>query len=80
MEKDKIILDFIKSENKNLEIFGLRGLVKTGESEWSFRYTYRDGDSLSISTLNKVNMDSNRKVSFLKNKKTKKITQKSTIK
>lgn len=46
--EDKI-LDFVKSKNKKKNIIGLRGLVQTNEQEWSFRYTYQDGDHLSLS-------------------------------
>lgn len=82
MSTEKSILDFIKSENKSLEISGLRGLVKTGESEWSFRYVYRNEDFLSISKLTKVNVNTNGKVSFIekKIKTTKKNIKKSTVK
>ena len=80
MEIEKIILDFVKSKKKNVEIAGLRGLVRTGESQWSFRYTYRDGNFLTVSKLLKVKLDGIEKTpKFVVKKRTKKI-QENTIK
>ena len=56
MTIEKKILDFVKSKKKNLEIAGLRGIVKTGENEWSFRFTFREKDFLSVSKLFKVKL------------------------
>lgn len=79
MKAEKIILDFLKSEKKDLEIAGLRGLVRSGENEWSFRFTYRDGDFLSVSKLLKVKLDvMGKKPMFITQKRKKK--GKSTIK
>ena len=63
------IINFIKQENKNLEIVGLRGLVKSGEYEWSFRFTYREDDFLSISELIKIQISKEGKTISLKNEK-----------
>ena len=54
MEIEKIILDFVKSKKKELEINGLRGLARTGENEWGFRFTYRDGDFITLSKFYKI--------------------------
>lgn len=56
MDLEKRILSFIKSELKDLEIARINGLVKTGENEWGFRYTFRDVDHLGISNLIKVKL------------------------
>lgn len=77
MEIEKIILDFIKSKNKKIEIAGLRGLVKTGEYEWGFRYTFRDEDSLSISKLYKLKLTGVEKKPSFVNEKT--IREKTTV-
>lgn len=82
MEIEEIILNFIKSKKKKIEIAGLRGLVKTGEEEWSFRYTFRDEDSLSMSNLYKVKLTGiEKKPSFVTEKKTikKTIKEKTTV-
>lgn len=76
MKIEKIILDFIKSENKGVEIAGLRGLVKSGENEWSFRFTYRDEDFLSVSDLLKVQLDGIAKNPSFISKKVKKTSTK----
>jgi len=62
MEIEKIILDFVKSKKKNVEIAGLRGLVRSGENQWSFRFTYRKGDFLSVSKLFKVKLQGIKKI------------------
>lgn len=70
MEIEKIILDFVKSKKKDLEIAGLRGLVKTSENEWSFRFTYRDGNFLTVSKLFKIKLEGIKKTpSFVGRKK-----------
>lgn len=74
MKIETIILDFVKSKKKNVEIAGLRGLVRSGENQWSFRYTYRKGDFLTLSKLFKVKLDGINKVpSFVVKKRSKKI-------
>lgn len=75
------IINFIKQENKNLEIVGLRGLVKSGEYEWSFRFTYREDDFLSISELIKIQISKEGKTISLKNEKAikKKKTKTKTV-
>lgn len=70
MKLEKIILDFVKSKKKNVDIIRIAGLLKTGENEWSFRYTYRDGDFLSISKLFKVKLEGYKKIpSFITTKR-----------
>jgi len=86
MNIEKRILELVKKTNPKLEIAGLRGLVKTNENEWSFRYTFMDEDYLSISELFKVKIDglknipvfiSDKKVATNKRKITKnKVTKK----
>jgi len=82
MKIEKNILELVKNSKPKKEIMDLRGLVKTGENEWSFRYTYRDGDFLSISKLFKVKFDEFTKTfNFIKEKKsTKKVTKKQVVK
>jgi hypothetical protein len=81
MEIEKKILDFIQSKKKKLEIAGLRGLVKTGENEWSFRFTYRDEDSLSMSDLYKVKISGIKNTpSFVTDKKVVKTKLKTVLK
>jgi hypothetical protein len=78
MEIEKIILDFVRSKKKNLEIAGLRGLAKTGENEWGFRFTYREGDFITLSDFFKVKLEGINKIPIFvgteknikKNKKT----------
>lgn len=43
------ILKLLKKEFSDKEIMGVRFLRKTSENSWHFRYTYRDGDYLSMS-------------------------------
>ena len=73
MNIENRIFDFIKLKNKKLEIAGLRGLTKTGENEWSFRFTYKNGDFLSVSKIIKIEIKGLNKVSLkrenIKNKK-----------
>ena len=77
MKIEKNILDFIKKENPTLEIAGLRGLVKSGENEWSFRYTYREDDYLSVSNLLKIKFEGIKKTPiFILKKRTKKSVKK----
>ena len=74
MKIETIILNFVKSKKKEVEIVGLRGFVRSGENQWSFRYTYRDGNFLSVSKLLKVKLDGIRKIpSFVVKKRSKKI-------
>ncbi len=73
MKIETIILDFVKSKKKDVEIAGLRGLVRSGENQWSFRYTYRDGNFLTVSKLLKVKLEGINKVpSFIVKKRYKK--------
>ena len=82
MDIEKIIINFVKSKNKKKNIAGLRGLVKTGEDEWSFRYTYQDGDYLSVSKLFKIKLQGIKKTPtfIIQKKKTKKTKSESLIK
>ena len=43
------ILKLLKKEFSDKEIMGVRFIRKTSETSWHFRYTYRDGDYLSVS-------------------------------
>jgi len=78
MSIEKRILELVKKTNPKLEIAGLRGLVKTNENEWSFRYTFMDDDYLSISELFKVKFEGLKKMPiFISDKK---VAQKSAKK
>lgn len=66
------ILDFVKLKNSKKQVQNIRGLVKTGENEWTFSYTFVDGNYLSMSKVLKVNLDSKTgKVSYVRKKKNK---------
>ena len=81
MNIESNIEDFIKSKNKKKNIIGLRGLVKISENEWSFRYTFQNGDFLSLSDLNKVFVNLyTGKVSWIRRKKINKISKKELVK
>lgn len=81
MELEKKILEFVKQKNPKLEIAGLRGLVKSGEHEWSFRFTYMDDDFLSISKLFKITFEGlNKTPIFVKKKRVIKNTKTNLIK
>jgi len=69
MNIENRILELVKKTNPKLEIAGLRGLVKTNENEWSFRYTFMDDDYLSISDLFKVKLEGLKKLPVFINKK-----------
>lgn len=75
MNIEKRILELVKKTNPKLEIAGLRGLVKTNENEWSFRYTFMDDDYLSISDLFKVKFDGLKKIPVFINQKEKATKQ-----
>lgn len=82
MNIEKRILELVKKTNPKLEIAGLRGLVKTNENEWSFRYTFMDDDYLSISDLFKVKFDGIKKTPVFVNQKevsSKQITKKRKV-
>jgi hypothetical protein len=65
------IMDFVKSKNEKKQIQNLRGLVKSGENEWTFMYTFIEGDYLSISKLFNVHINSESgKISYVRTKKT----------
>lgn len=79
MKIDAQILKFIKNEKPDLEISGLRGLVKTSENEWSFCFTYRDEDFLSISDLVTVHFDGYSVLKIVNDKKTNKKSKQKKI-
>lgn len=73
---EKAIIGLLKQENPSIEIVGVRGLVKTGENEWSFRYTFRDGNFLTLSNLRKIKLEGiNRTPVFIKRQKKKKAQE-----
>jgi D-hexose-6-phosphate mutarotase len=72
MNIEQKILKVLKEENPNTIFLGLRGLVRTNENIWSFRYTFQDGDYLSISDEIKVQIQGLNNVTFLTKSKSKK--------
>ena len=49
MKIEKDIKKLLNKKFQDLEIIGIRFLKKTDEQTWKFRYTFRDGDFLSLS-------------------------------
>jgi len=49
MKIEDKILKVVKSKFQVKEIAGVRFVNKIGESSWSFRFTFRDGDYQSMS-------------------------------
>lgn len=49
MKIEDKILEIVKTKFQDKEIAGLRFVNKIGESSWSFRFTFRDGDYHSMS-------------------------------
>ena len=49
MKIEDKILEIVKTKFQDKEIAGLRFINKIGESSWSFRFTFRDGDYHSMS-------------------------------
>ena len=49
MKIEDKILEIVKTKFQDKEIAGLRFVNKIGESSWSFRFTFRDGDYQSMS-------------------------------
>jgi hypothetical protein len=49
MKIEDKILKVVKSKFQDKEIAGVRFVNKIGESSWSFRFTFRDGDYQSMS-------------------------------
>jgi hypothetical protein len=49
MKIEDKILEIVKTKFQDKEIAGLRFVSKIGESSWSFRFTFRDGDYQSMS-------------------------------
>jgi hypothetical protein len=49
MKIEDKILEIVKTKFQDKEIAGLRFVNKIGESSWSFRFTFRDGDYYSMS-------------------------------
>jgi hypothetical protein len=51
----KKIIKILNKKYPKKHIIGIRGLIKSGENEFSFRYVYRVGDYLSISDTMFIN-------------------------
>jgi hypothetical protein len=49
MKLEKDILKLLNKKYPRKKIMGVRFLNKTGENEWKFRFTFKDGNHLSIS-------------------------------
>ena len=49
MNIEERILKLAKCEFKDKQIIGIRFLKKVEENKWNFRFTYKDGDYLSMS-------------------------------
>lgn len=49
MKIEKDIIKLLSKEYPNKEVQGIRFLNKVDENLWSFRYTFKDGDYLSLS-------------------------------
>lgn len=49
MKIEDKILKVVKTKFQDKKIAGIRFVNKIGESSWSFRFTFRDGDYQSIS-------------------------------
>jgi hypothetical protein len=49
MNIEKKLLSLSKAENKEKDVIGIRFVNKIEENKWKFRFTYRDGDFLSMS-------------------------------
>lgn len=75
------IVDFVKQKNSKKNIQNIRSLIKIGENEWSFFYTFIDGNCLSISKLYRVTLNKKTgKLSYIKQEnRTKKKTCKLVI-
>lgn len=80
MNIEEQILKVLKKENPDVEIGAIRGLVKSHENEWSFRYTFRDGDYLAISEINKVQCEGLSNFILLTKKKKKNKIKKIVLK
>lgn len=57
MNIEEKILNLLKKEFSDKKIIGVRFLEKTGESSWELRYTYQDGDYLSLSDKVEVEIE-----------------------
>lgn len=57
MKIEEKILELLNKEFSDKQIVGIRFVEKTGESSWQFRYTYQDGDYLSISEKMETEFD-----------------------
>lgn len=76
MNTQETVIAFVKAKNPKKNIQNIRGLVKVGENEWTFSYTFIDGDFLSISKAYRVKIDEKSgRVSYIRTKK-KQIKQK----
>lgn len=49
MNLEKECMELVQKKNPKKNIIGLRGLVKTGEEEYTFSFTFQDGNYLSLS-------------------------------
>jgi len=49
MKIEDRILKSIKVKFQNIEVVGIRFVKKVREKSWSFRFTFKDGDYLSLS-------------------------------
>lgn len=49
MKLESDILKLLKKKYPRKKIMGIRFLNKTSENEWKFRFTFKDGNHLSIS-------------------------------
>jgi len=57
MKIEEKILKLLKKEFSDKQIMGVRFLKKTSENSWKFRYTYQDGDYLSMSDELEANFE-----------------------
>lgn len=81
MNIEQQILKVLKKENPDIIFTGLRGLVRTNENIWSFRYVFQDGDYISLSEEIQVQVQGLNNITFLtKNKKKKKSKKSVTTK
>lgn len=76
MNIQETVIAFVKAKNPKKNIQNIRGLVKVGENEWTFSYTFISGDFLSISKAYRVKInEESGKISYVREKR-KKVKQK----
>lgn len=56
MKIEERLLKAVKAEYSGREVIGLRFIKKTSENSWKLRFTYRDGDFLSLSDEIEIEM------------------------